>query len=48
MIYFRMDSQLIVRAELSIKYEEKEAARRSREWKRRGVELPQKLGLQLL
>jgi hypothetical protein len=30
-----MDQQLMVRAELSVKYEEKEAARRLREWNSR-------------
>jgi len=36
---------LMTRAELAIKYEEKEAARRAREWKRRGVLAPFTQGL---
>ena len=33
----RTENQLIVRARLSVEYEQKEAARRFREWRRRGV-----------
>jgi hypothetical protein len=33
----RVENQLITRARLSVEYERKEAARRTREWKSRGV-----------
>eukprot|EP00607_Mallomonas_marina_P001331 CAMPEP_0182438582 /NCGR_PEP_ID=MMETSP1167-20130531/85875_1 /TAXON_ID=2988 /ORGANISM="Mallomonas Sp, Strain CCMP3275" /LENGTH=259 /DNA_ID=CAMNT_0024632013 /DNA_START=248 /DNA_END=1027 /DNA_ORIENTATION=+ len=33
----RMDNQILVRARCAVEYEEKEAARRQREWERRGV-----------
>ena len=33
----RTENQLIIRARLSVDYERKESARRSREWRRRGV-----------
>ena len=35
----RVDAQVITRARCSVEYEEKEAARRHREWVRRGVML---------